>query len=285
MRYWQIVLTTAIGPILWGTTYLVTTHFLPANHPIFLALIRALPTGILLLLITKKLPQGIWIWRSIALGVANFTAFFPLLFLAAYRLPGGVAAMLSALQPLFVIFLARYVLQTRVQIVSVGMGLLGVFGVALVVLRAEAKLDFIGIAAALCATLMMGTTTVLIKKWGLPTTPLNFTAWQLTAGGILLLPIALIFEGIPTLTLKHWLGFVYLDGFNTILAYFLWFRGLSLLPPTILPFLGLLSPVVAVIVGWLVLHQGFSSLQFLGMTLILIAIISVQIQNSRTTSN
>ena len=189
--------------------------------------------------------------------------------------------MLGALSPLIVLCLARWMLGTRVQLIAVLMGFLGVFGVSLVVLRANAQLDTIGILAALCATTMMATATVLIKKWSLPTSPLNFTAWQLTAGGLLLVPITLLLEGLPnTLTLQHWLGFAYLDVVNTGLSYYFWFRGISKLAPTIPPFLSLLSPVVAVLLGWMVLQQALSLWQVLGVVLILCAIIGVQFVNT-----
>ncbi len=277
------ILLTAITPILWGTTYLVTTQFLPPDRPLFLALMRALPVGIVLLLITRDLPKGIWIWRSLGLGIANFTAFFPLLFIAAYRLPGGIAAMLGALSPLVVIFLSSYVFKTRVNHWAVIMGLLGLAGVTLIVLRAEARLDALGILAAFAGTVSMATATVFVKKWGLPTTALNFAAWQLTAGGILLLPIAIIFEGVPPeLSPRNWLGFAYLDLVNTALAYMLWFRGINKLPSIVPPFLSLLSPVIAVILGWLVLEQNLSATQLLGIALILAAIVGIQIRGSRT---
>jgi probable blue pigment (indigoidine) exporter len=271
------VLLTALGPLFWGSTYLVTTQWLPADRPLLLALMRALPVGLLLLLLTRKLPNGVWLWRSFLLGFANFTGFFPLLFLAAYRLPGGVAAMLGALQPLVVIFLAQYLLKTRVQAWALAMGVLGLLGVSLVVLRASAQLDVVGVLAASLAVFLMALATVLVKKWGIPTTPLNFAAWQLTGGGLLLLPLALVFEGSPPVfTTEHWLGLLYLDFFNTALAYMLWFRGISLLPTVVPAFLALLSPVMAVILGWLVLGQAFTMVQLLGMLLILTAIVVAQ---------
>ena len=85
------VALTALAPISWGTTYAVTTEFLPADRPLFTGLIRALPAGLVLLAVARKLPSGVWWWKAAALGALNIGAFFPLLFLSAYRLPGGAA--------------------------------------------------------------------------------------------------------------------------------------------------------------------------------------------------
>ncbi len=84
------VLLTAITPVIWGTTYYVTTEFLPANRPLTTAALRALPIGLLLLIVFRQLPQGVWRFRAAILGALNIGFFFALLFISAYRLPGGV---------------------------------------------------------------------------------------------------------------------------------------------------------------------------------------------------
>src|SRR3954469_5577250 len=83
-------LVSAVAPMTWGTTYLVTTQFLPPDRPLLSCVIRTLPAGLALLLVTRRLPSGTWWARSAALGLLNIGAFNVLLFLAAYRLPGGL---------------------------------------------------------------------------------------------------------------------------------------------------------------------------------------------------
>lgn len=95
-----IVFLTALAPAIWGTTYVVTTEFLPPGRPLLAAVVRALPAGLALVVVTRRLPKGDWWWRALVLGALNIGAFFALLFVAAYRLPGGVAATIGAVQPL-----------------------------------------------------------------------------------------------------------------------------------------------------------------------------------------
>ena len=104
---------TALAPASWGTTYVVTTELLPPGHPLFAGLMRALPAGLLALAVTRVLPRGDWWWKAAVLGVLNIGALYPLLFVAAERLPGGVAATLGAIQPLLVAGLAIAVLHDR----------------------------------------------------------------------------------------------------------------------------------------------------------------------------
>lgn len=91
---------TAITPAVWGTTYIVATEFLPDGRPMLAACVRALPVGLIFVLWSRRLPTGAWWWRAALLGMLNIGAFFALLFVAAFRLPGGVAATAGAIQPL-----------------------------------------------------------------------------------------------------------------------------------------------------------------------------------------
>lgn len=271
-RYWVLFLT-ALAPIVWGSTYLVTTEMLPVGMPLTLAILRALPAGLLLLLFLRKLPQGIWWGRVLILGILNFSLFWWLLFISAYRLPGGVAATVGAIQPLIVLFLSRWLLSSPLSSISIFAALSGIFGVAILLLTPSAALDLTGIIAGLAGAFSMAAGTVLSRRWQPPVSALTFTSWQLTAGGLVLLPFALLLEPtLPSLSLLNIAGLSYLTLIGGALTYALWFRGLAILGPSSVASLGFLSPMSAVILGWLWLDQQLSPLQLLGMLVILLSV-------------
>ncbi|ATG17469.1 EamA family transporter [Providencia alcalifaciens] len=271
-RYW-ILFLTALAPIVWGSTYLVTTEMLPAGMPLTLAMLRALPAGLLLLLFLRKLPQGIWWGRVFILGILNFSLFWWLLFISAYRLPGGVAATVGAIQPLIVLFLSRWLLNSPLSRLSIFAALSGILGVAILLLTPSAALDATGIIAGLGGALSMAAGTVLSRYWQPPVSALTFTSWQLTAGGVVLLPFALLLEpALPSLSVLNIVGLSYLTLIGGALTYALWFRGLAILGPSSVASLGFLSPMSAVILGWLWLDQQLSPLQLLGMLVILLSV-------------
>ncbi|EJF7711430.1 EamA family transporter [Providencia rettgeri] len=273
---------TALAPIVWGSTYLVTTEMLPAGIPLTLAVLRALPAGLLLILVLRKLPEGIWWLRVVVLGVLNFSLFWWLLFIAAYRLPGGVAATVGAVQPLIVLFLSRWLLNNRLSAVSIMASIAGVFGVAILLLTPNAALDPLGIIAGLAGAFSMAAGTVLSRRWQPPVSALTFTSWQLTAGGLALLPFAIIFEpALPTLSSLNLIGLGYLTLIGGALTYALWFRGLATLGPSSVASLGFLSPVSAVVLGWFYLNQQLSTLQFIGMVVILLSVWASQRAETR----
>lgn len=272
----NLLLLTALAPAVWGTTYLVTTELLPPDRPLLAAVLRSLPAGLVLLLLLRRLPAGSWWWKSAVLGLLNFGAFFALLFIAAYRLPGGVAAMVGAVQPLLVTVLAARVLGERLGPVKLGAGMAGIAGVGLLVLSADARLDAAGVLAALGGAASMAAGIVLTKRWQPPAGPLTSTAWQLVAGGVFLVPVMLAVEGpaLPAFTGANLAGCLYLALVGTVLAYWLWFRGIGRLPASGVSFLSLLSPVVAAVAGAAVLGEAFSPGQLAGLALILGALVA-----------
>ncbi|MFI9599396.1 EamA family transporter [Streptomyces sp. NPDC052043] len=270
---------TALAPAIWGSTYLVTTEWLPSDRPLLATTVRALPSGLILLLISRVLPKGEWLWRSLVLGTLNIGAFNLLLFVAAYRLPGGVAAMIMAVQPMIVLILAALVIGDKIRAVHVVACALGAAGVVLLVFQGSTALDTVGVLAALGGAACMATGITFTKRWGRPARVglLPFTGWQLTAGGLVSLPFTLSVEGLPTfLTGTNVFGFAYLIVFGAVISYALWFRGIEKLPALAVSFLALGSPVVATILGLAFQDETFSILQTVGILVILVAVVLAQ---------
>ncbi|WP_307837273.1 EamA family transporter [Aeromicrobium sp. YIM 150415] len=280
---WTVM--TAISPAVWGTTYIVTTHLLPEGHPLFAALMRSLPAGLIALLVARRLPRGSWWWKSLVLGVLNMAAFFPLLFLSAQHLPGGVAATLGAAQPIVVAFLAVTILQERLSSWRVTWGMVGMTGVALVVLGPGAGLDPIGVLAGLAGAASMGTGVVLTKRWGRPegVSAIGLAGWQLTAAGLVLLIPAMVVDGVPTdIDRPAVYGYLWLGLVGGLLTYTLWFSGIRRLPVTATALLGLLSPLMAALLGAVIAGEALTLVQLAGFVLALTAMVAGQLSPSVT---
>lgn len=276
----RLTALTALAPAGWGTTYLVTTEFLPPGHPVWSTIIRVLPAGILLFVIAPRLPSGSWVWRTFVLGALNIGTFNALLFVAAYRLPGGVAATLTSVQPLLVLPLAFLLLGERPTRWRLVWSLVGVAGVALIVLRGAFAFDLLGVLAGLAAACAMATGVVLTRRWGRAdgVGAVNMASWQLTAGALMLIPLAFLTEGLPpAVDLPALGGYAWLCTVGALLSYPLWFNGIGKLPVVAVSFLALLSPVVATALGWLLLGESLTSLQGVGFALALTAIVAAQL--------
>ena len=274
---WWTAPTTLLAPVAWGTTYVTVTELLPNGRPLLVAAIRVLPAGLVLLLVglmqSRWRPRGRE-WRTlIGLSLANFGVFFPLLVVAVYRLPGGVAASLGGVQPFLVAAATWLVAGVRPRRIDLGVGLAAAIGVVFVVIRPNAGIDPIGVVAALGANISFSLGVVYTKRLPPPEHRIAATGWQLAISGAVLLPLALLVEGLPASpTAGNVVGFGYLSLVGTALAFLLWFNGVRRLPPAAPPLIGLAAPVTGAVMGWVVLAESLSALQVLGFAITIGAI-------------
>lgn len=265
---------TAAAPVTWGTTYLVTTQFLPEGLPMTSAALRAIPAGLLLLLLAPGALPTRWWPKTVAISLLNIGFFFPLLFVAAYRLPGGVAAVVGSLQPLVIAALAAILGWGRVSRKQLRWLVLAAVGVSLTVLSGSQSFDTLGLAAAVLGTTSMACGILLVRRWGTPegVRPLTMTAWQLLIGGLVIVPLApLIDTGTLNMDTTVVAGYAWLSVIGGAGGYALWFRGARMLPATNTSLLGLLSPLTAAALGWAFMSEVMTPLQAAGFTLALVS--------------
>lgn len=270
-------LSASAAAILWGFTYVLTTTWLPP-HPLFLAAFRALGGALVLLAIVRCLPPRAWWGRLALLGTLNGGLFFGFFFVAATRLPGGVAAIFQALTPLAVIFIAWGILGARPTATKIGAVLLGALGVSLVVLSSNAQLDPLGMAAAIGSMLSIATGGVLLNKWGQPPMPLlGFTGWQLLIAGVELTMVAALAHDAPAqLNAANVLGLGLLAVALTAVPFALWFGAIERAGAVaVAPFM-LLVPVTAFVLDALVKGGQPTGLQVAGAAIVMVGLMLSQ---------
>jgi probable blue pigment (indigoidine) exporter len=246
---WRAALLTAFAPAAWGTTYLVTERLLPPDRPLLSATLRALPTGLVLLAATRRLPHGDWWWRSLLLGLCN----------------------------LAVMAIAALLIGERAGVVRLVAAAVGIVGVALLVLRSPGALDTLGLVAAFGSVVVSALGFVLIKRWTPPVDMLTLISWQLVAGGLALLPVTLLVEGPPPhLDAPAVGGYLWLMTAGTGVAYWCWFTGLRAMPAGAVSLIGLVNPVVGTVLGVAVAGEAFGWVQAVGMALVLGGVVAGQ---------
>ena len=166
-----------------------------------------------------------------------------MLFVAAYRLPGGLAAVLSSTQTLMVLVFTWLIGKTMPPKAAWAWSAAGVLGIALLVLSPQARYDGTGILAALAGAAAMALGVYLSKHRRTSLPVLAFTGWQLFIGGLCLLPVALLAElPLEALSAANIGGYLYLCLFGAIFAYVLFFNGIVNLSSAAVSSLGLLRP-------------------------------------------
>lgn len=272
---WSLV--TAVAPVAWGTTYYVTREALPADYPLYGAVLRALPAGLLLLAVRRRRPHGTWWWKSLVLGTLNMGAFFALVYVAAQLLPTSIASTVMATSPVVMTLLAWPLLSERPRALPLAGACVGIAGVCLMVLNGAAGIDPLGLLASVAAMTMSSIGYILAKRWGGGVDVLASTAWQLIAGGLVLLPVAAAAEGAPpALDGRALLGFGYVTTVGTAIAFAAWFTGLRRLTAAGVGLIGLLNPVTGVLLGTLVAAETLDAQQWGGLVLVLAGVLTGQ---------
>ena len=284
------MLLTAVAPVTWGASYLLTSAVLPPGSPLWGGVIRALPAGLVLLAIARRLPSGSWWWRAPLLGTMTIGAFFVLIYVAAQRLPSSLASTLMAASPAVMLALAWPLLGQRPGARATAGAGLGFLGVGALVLTGGGEVDPIGVAASLLAMTSATIGFLLATRWGAggggpgAVDPLSLTAWQLLGGGLVVVPVALAVEGAPPrLTTGEIAGFGVLTLVATALAYAVWFGGLRRLDAGTVGLIGLLNPLTGAVLGTMVAGERLGPLQVVGVVLVL-AGVGVGVAAARTTS-
>ncbi|VEB42073.1 carboxylate/amino acid/amine transporter [Chromobacterium violaceum] len=204
---------------------------LPPDRPFTAALLRVLPAGLLLVWMGGWRPRASEWGRLLILSALNIGAFQALLFVAAYRLPGGLAAVVGPVS-----LAGDGASLAAGQQASGGDGLVaslsGVAGMAALLLSPGSSWDGLGMLAAFGGAVSMACGTYLTRRWRLSAPVTALTGWQLALGGLMLLPLAMAIDPpLPSLGWTQVAGYAYLALFGALLAYLLWFRGIARLSP------------------------------------------------------
>ncbi|MEL5953469.1 EamA family transporter [Streptomyces sp. CLV115] len=268
------VALTAVAPVAWGANYYVTHEFLPPDSPLYGAALRALPAGLVLLGLRRQRPRGAWWWRSAVLGLLNVSVFFVLVYAASQLLPTSIASTVMAVSPLAMMLIARVLVAERPGIAHLVGAAIGLGGVCLMLLTGTGGVSMPGILASVAAMLVSSFGHILAKRWNAGTDVLASTAWQLTAGGLFLLPVAAAVEGpAPSLSTPALLAFGYVSFVATALAFAAWFIGLRHLPAGTVGLVGLLNPVTGVLLGTAVAGEVLTVQQLCGLALVLAGVV------------
>lgn len=273
-KWLRWIAITAIAPITWGSTYVVTRHLLPPDAALWGALIRSLPAGILVLLIVRRLPTGSWWWKSLVTGTLTVGGLNVLVYIAAQRLDSSLAATLMSTSAAALMLLSWMLLRQRPRLVAVGGAAVGILGVVVMMEPATGAVDVWGVIASIGAMLASSLGFVLTARWGKDVPPLTMTGWQLVAGSLVVLPAAILVEGAPpALDGPALIGFAYVIVVATAIAYVAWFTGLRRLPGAAVGMVGLLNPVTGVVLGVALAGERFGVPQATGILLVIAGVL------------
>jgi len=255
---------------IWGSTWLFIKIGLADLPPFTFAGIRFVIASAILvgLVLVRRVPwpRTAKDWKLIAIvGVLQFALNYGLVFWGEQHIPSGLAAVLQATFPAFGMVIAHFYLpQERITLAKVFGVLLGVFGVAVIFsdqLSIGGTMALLGSIALVLSALFGSYGNVLVKAYAGKIDPMMLAAGQMVFGFVPLLAIGIYTEGNP---LKlHWTGMavlslMYLVIVGSVIAFALYYWLVRNMEVTKTMLIALVTPVAAVILGMLVLHEQFN---------------------------
>lgn len=287
---------------LWGTAMVAMKGIIPATDPFFLATLRLVPAGVLVLLAAAIAgrPQQVtgpgWLWIAL-FALVDGTLFQGFLAQGLVRTGAGLGSVMIDSQPLAVALMARWLFQETVGPLGwLGLGI-GLAGIGLLGLPDEWIVSFFkgqftlaeipedaltlvrllfdqGEWLMLMAALSMAVGTILIRYVSRHADPVVATGWHMILGGV---PLAVLSGTLETrpwsgLALSGWGAIAYSTILGSALAYGLFFYLAAKGNLTSLSALTFLTPVFALLFGNLFLSEVLSSLQWAGVGLTLVSI-------------
>ncbi|MBW4560877.1 MAG: DMT family transporter [Mojavia pulchra JT2-VF2] len=281
---------------LWGTAMVAMKGVIPHTTPLFMAGVRLLPAGVLILIAAafmgRPQPQGWVAWLWIALfGLVDGTLFQGFLAEGLVRTSAGLGSVMIDSQPLAVALLSLWLFKERIGFWGwLGLGL-GVSGISLIGLPDEWIFNVLGSGASftvgnwqqlfisgewlmLLAALSMAVGTVLIRFVCRYVDPVTATGWHMILGGLPLWGASSVVESQQwqNLVASDWLALSYATIFGSAIAYGLFFYFASSGNLTSLSSLTFLTPIFALVFGNIFLSEVLSPLQWIGVCLTLISI-------------
>ena len=282
---WMLLLLLAA---LWGGSFFLSKVAVAEVAPFTLVLFRVATAAIVLLayllLSGRGIPGSAAAWRAfLIMGLINNVLPFSLLFWGQTMISGSLASILNATTPIFTVVIAHYLTGdeqiTRGKVMGI---LLGFVGVAVMLgggLTGVVNNPVIAMVACLGAALSYGLAASYGRRFAaMGIGPARVAFGQLTASSLVMVPVVLLMD--PPISIMQWSGttlsaVIVLGVVCTALAYILFFRILSSGGATNISLVTLLVPVSAILLGSAFLGERLSPLEFTGMGLIALALVTI----------
>jgi drug/metabolite transporter (DMT)-like permease len=278
---------------IWGSTWLFIKLGLEALPPLTFAGIRFVIACAIVFTIIRirgiQLPRARADWFLLAVtGILSFGLNYGLVFWGEQHISSGLAALLQATLPAFGLVFAHFHLPAeRLSWTRIAGVVLGVCGVAVVFsnqLAVAGRQALAGCVALILSAAFAAYSNVLVKAYGKKLNPAIMTGGQMFFGLLLLLAVGLPLEGNPFRF--HWtrmavIALLYLAVVGSVIAFLLYYWLVQNMDVTKSMLIALVTPVVAVVLGMIVLNEEFGWRTLAGGAMIISGIALIVLRRTR----
>lgn len=276
--------------LIWGSTWLAIRFGLESLTPFISSGLRFLLASFLIALIMKI--RGISLQKDrtsvilyLQLGFFTFTIPFALIYWSEQFVPSGLAAVLFAVYPFFILLFTYFAVpDEKIDIFKLGGMIIGFAGIIVIFsdqFGGDLSSYFIGMAAIVLSGIMQAGNAVIIKKYGYHLNPLSMNLIPMFISGLLLLVGGIIFENISGLKfdLNAVLSVTFLAIFGSIITFTSFYWLLKQVSIILLSLVAFITPVIALILGWLLYNEVLMTHHLTGSGMVLAGLLTANLSN------
>jgi drug/metabolite transporter (DMT)-like permease len=281
--------------VVWGSTYLairVAVREGAGWGPFWMGATRVLVAAALLFLFNRirgarlrptRFELGVLAVTGLLLWVGGNGA----VNWAEQRIDSGLAALIVGTMPIWVAMMESLIDRRRPSLLlssSLVVGFGGLVVLTYPMLEDGVKSDLLGVMAVIFAAVSWGCGSIIVNRRPIALDPIVISGWQQFVGGVGFTIVALLVrEPAPRPTPEAWAAWAYLVVFGSLLAYTSFVYALKLLPTTVVMTYAYVNPVIAVLLGWLILSEPITAYTFVGMVLIVGGVYGVFMDKGKRT--
>jgi drug/metabolite transporter (DMT)-like permease len=284
-KRWQILLAFASVYLLWGSTFVAIRYVAQLLHPAFVSGLRYVLAGMISMLYlllrrrSVRLSKGEW-WRVTLLGFLMFTINTTLVSYGGKVLSAGLTALFVASIPLFIALLEATLTGGSAMSAVGWIGTLtGFAGLALLTshgIRGQALTSDVALAsvALIFASFAWAVGTVISRRMDIKASPLVSSTWQMLIAGSINMLIGVACGGLRSShwTRGAWLAMLYLATFGSLAGYTSYMFLVRNVRLSTVATYAYVNPIVAVMLGWVILHETLHGTEWAGMGIILVSV-------------
>ena len=270
--------------LLWGSTWLVIRLGLDSLTPILAAGIRFFVASIFIfgMMKIKKVSiqtDSLSVRLYLMMGFLSFVIPFGLVYWAEQFIASGLTSVLFAVFPFLVILFSRIAIPNETigvyKIIGTILGFTGIFLIFSDDLSIDISSDFWAMVAILVSAVMQAGIAVTMKKHGGHLNPLSMNLMPVLIAGVVMITLGLLFEDTSSVVFDGNAVFsvLYLAFFGTLVTFTTYYWLMKRINVVILSLSAFITPIVAIVLGWLILNESLSGRDFIGTILVLIGIL------------
>jgi drug/metabolite transporter (DMT)-like permease len=281
LQYWLLIIL--LGAV-WGCSFLFNAVLIREISPLWVSAgrvsIGAAICWLVFFATRKKLPTDPNLyWQFLILGILNYAIPFALFPFAEQTVASSIVGVINGMTPMTTVIVSQLwpggEKATWNKVVGVAIGFAGAVILALPSLGVGASAQVIGLLAAFIATLCYALTLNYARRFA-KVEPYAVASASLTGAALISVPIALFFSGIPIITRPETWGALFgISVFSTSFSFLLVYWLLPRVGATNLSLNTFITPISAILLGVLVLHERFELIHIFGIVVIFLGLVFI----------